>query len=1012
MRIALINAFSLPSFVSGATLQVHRLALALTAEGHEVAVLGGARRPSSRALAIQDEVLEGLATRTVNTDPFLGITDPASYDNPAAATVVLDWLAEFKPDAIHAHSLHGLGAAWIDEAATLAPVVVTMHDCWWICSRQFLVDVDESADSPLLDAAGCACAGGVEFNQRRRAWLSTRLSHVEAVLVPSPSLRELMMVNGFDPDRVLVEENGLDLERRATGHQSPAAETRLPRLGFVGGWHDFKGLPLLLDAFRRLGPTPGFTLTCWGAEESPATASLPAGVELLPAYPPEETARVMDGLDGLVVPSIIRESYSLVVREALRRGVPVISATTGGPEDVLVEGENGLLVETGNAAAWTETLRRWGSDPGLRARLRAGAFNTAAGISTEAQAQHLLGVFAAVVDHGHRAPMVVAPVTAATGVEASDIAPNAREPFAPAEPGVVPGLLILAGMEGAPLRYRAHSLAHAHRLIGGRAEVLDHRDPEAGRLLPAGGLLLLHRVPHSPWLVTLLDQAREAGTAVAYSIDDLIIDPEIAPTLPALRAMAPADAENWVLGVRRYQAAARACGAFLATTPALAAAAARQGLTPFLLPYGLSDEVALLSQVALRLSQEARVRRREAGKVRIGYLSGTTTHDHDWAAAETGVGAILDRFPGVELWLAGHLVTGGAIDAADPRVKVLPFRPFQGLAALHTELDIVLAPLADGLEFNRCKAAVKWIEAAAAEVPVVASPQGQFTEVIRHGVNGMLATPGTWEEHLTALVEDPWLRLRLGRAARRDVYRDLGPWAQARSWAAALPEVLEAGLKPGPAGVTSPAPPASEVATGAELEPEAPAAYLDVTRGAAETDGDRLGGARATRVALVTRQPGLTRIDLDTTTYGRPAGHALQLRLLDADGKVLRAGSVEQGRVADGGWSAWRFDPIAEPVAGLQLEVSQPGADVGRGAAIFSSLGGEIHLRAWARPNRVQVTLDALGPQAVQARAPRPSRARVLWHKGRHSVRAHGVRATAGRVGGYLRRALRGRRFS
>ncbi|MFG1939996.1 glycosyltransferase family 4 protein [Micromonospora tulbaghiae] len=80
--------------------------------------------------------------------------------------------------------------------------------------------------------------------------------------------------------------------------------------------------------------------------------------------------------DLLVAPSR-RETYGMVVTEALARGVPVLASDTGGLPDTLGHAPGGdrpgLLVPAGDPDATAAALRRWLTDPGLRDRLRRAA---------------------------------------------------------------------------------------------------------------------------------------------------------------------------------------------------------------------------------------------------------------------------------------------------------------------------------------------------------------------------------------------------------------------------------------------------------------------------------------------------------------------------------------------------------------------------------------------------------------------------------------------------------------
>jgi glycosyltransferase involved in cell wall biosynthesis len=81
---------------------------------------------------------------------------------------------------------------------------------------------------------------------------------------------------------------------------------------------------------------------------------------------------VLDEATVLVLPSR-SEGMGRVIIEAFCRGRPVIGSRVGGIPDLVEDGANGLLVESGDTDALVEALERVLTDKELAERLAAGA---------------------------------------------------------------------------------------------------------------------------------------------------------------------------------------------------------------------------------------------------------------------------------------------------------------------------------------------------------------------------------------------------------------------------------------------------------------------------------------------------------------------------------------------------------------------------------------------------------------------------------------------------------------
>jgi glycosyltransferase involved in cell wall biosynthesis len=722
-------------------------------------VYAGSLEPGRRPLATWSEVVDGLPVRWISVARFTGWSDRHNFDNPAVVSDFTAHLTEVRPDVVHLHSLQTLGGGMIRAAKEAgATTVVTMHDFWWSCARQFLVDRTWVPCSVVVAAGECHCEVDRPWHDQRAAWLRAQLAFADLVLAPSPVAAEVMAANGVPADRLRVDENGLS-ERPVGGARPPRAVGAPVRFRYAGGANRMKGSGVLIEAARRLAHDhpSGWELVAH-AEQSDlheeVPGPFPAAVQVAPPFAPADLDAVMGATDVMVLPSLMRESHSLLTREALLRGVPVITSDSLGPEDAVVPGGNGLVVPTGDEAALAAAMATVVADPRVLERWSVAA--TAVPVrSVQEQLDGLDALLRALLE---RPP----PARAGSRIER---------------------VLFVVGIDGAPLRYRAHLPAEALALRGVDSDVRYYRDPEVADLAARADAIVVYRVPATAQVLELIERTKRDQPAVPllFDVDDLIFDPELADEIPAIKVLPADEAELWLQGVRRYRTTMEACDAYIGSTEQLVRhAAAVTGLPA----YRFANGVGLITA---RRSDRAGRRPRTPGPLRVGYLSGTTTHDRDWAQVEAAVLDVLHELDGVELWLGGHLTPSPAVERLGPRLRRLPMQDWRALPEVLRDLDVNLAPLEPLGRFNEAKSAIKWLEAALCGVPTIASPTEPFVEAIHHGVNGLLAgSSEEWAGALRRLLTDDVARSSMGARARRDALLGWSPHRQADRYLAIL----------------------------------------------------------------------------------------------------------------------------------------------------------------------------------------------------------------------------------
>ncbi len=145
----------------------------------------------------------------------------------------------------------------------------------------------------------------------------------------------------------------------------------------------FKGLETAMAAFQMLTSTLGWDIT-WrviGVDASSTYAKVSksnsgltdsSGFQLLGAKKAEDLAKELLNADLFVHPSHIDNSPNSLC-EAMLMGIPVVSTNVGGIPSMLSDGEEGLLVQNGDAYALAGAIHQLLSDKKLAATLGSAA---------------------------------------------------------------------------------------------------------------------------------------------------------------------------------------------------------------------------------------------------------------------------------------------------------------------------------------------------------------------------------------------------------------------------------------------------------------------------------------------------------------------------------------------------------------------------------------------------------------------------------------------------------------
>jgi glycosyltransferase involved in cell wall biosynthesis len=274
-------------------------------------------------------------------------------------------MAGVKPHIIHVEEEpDSLAALQIVLARGLvAPASKLILHTWQNVLRPLRWYVRAIAQAVLRQADGVLCAN------HAGASVLAQLGYRGVTEVIPPIGVDLQV---FQPGVAQDEPRIKDGILRYSGGAAPNAFTVL----YAGRFVPEKGLDLLIDALRLLGPTAQLRLVGQG----PSTAALKAQaqaagvaeqVRFSPPVSPDRMPANMAQADVLVLPSrstpVWQEQFGRVLIEAMACKVPVVGSDSGAIPEVI--GDAGLVFPEGNASALADRLRQLMATPALRAEL-------------------------------------------------------------------------------------------------------------------------------------------------------------------------------------------------------------------------------------------------------------------------------------------------------------------------------------------------------------------------------------------------------------------------------------------------------------------------------------------------------------------------------------------------------------------------------------------------------------------------------------------------------------------
>ena len=309
----------------------------------------------------------------------------AARESGALIDEIID---DFSPDIGHVHHWSSITNDLVRRLkARSVPAVVTLHDLFTTCARYFRMPDSRrfcSAEVTRRDCAECVAPdlGGRSVEDvetlvdERWNGLQAELDAAARVLAVSEAQRDLLIsLPGFNDPGLVVSPIGLADDIAPRGDIRARDDGRLVIANW-GGLDPRKGVHVLLEAVGRMRNNEKVDVHLYGGGTDPAfvaeieALALGRSVTIHGRYEDDELLDFGSRHDVAVFPFLAFETHGLVVDEALRLGLPVITSDHGAPPERL--GDRGITVPREDAAGLADLLDGLIDNPHRIEELRSG----------------------------------------------------------------------------------------------------------------------------------------------------------------------------------------------------------------------------------------------------------------------------------------------------------------------------------------------------------------------------------------------------------------------------------------------------------------------------------------------------------------------------------------------------------------------------------------------------------------------------------------------------------------
>ena len=333
-------------------------------------------------------------------------------------------------------------------------------------------------------------------------------------------------------------------------------------------------------------------------------------------------------------------------------------------------------------------------------------------------------------------------------------------------------VLIITQGVGDSAHYRAYSQAEELNIHGIKTSVMVQDNPFLSRYAKKFKIFILHRTLYTPTIARLIKNIKNLKREIIFETDDLVFDIDrVRQTGYYQEKMNALEKKQYEKGVGEEILKDSYVKVATTATSYLAKILESYNKKVFISKNKLTNHELEVADEIIKKIRNTKYKIQDT--IKIGYFSGTASHNKDFATITDALAEIMEKYENVGLLLVGPLDVENRLNKFKERIIHLPLAPRGEYYKNLSKADINLAPLVAGDPFCECKSELKFFEPGILGIPTVAVANQTFKEAITEGVDGFLAaTKEEWIEKLERLIADENLRKSMGEKAREKALKD------------------------------------------------------------------------------------------------------------------------------------------------------------------------------------------------------------------------------------------------